>query len=261
LSDEKIHELAVRQPPLLRSMPFVIEMAGNKKPALLIFENGNYSLEDSNGEITHFEISGLDDPVEIAGPWTVSFPANLGAPAQVMLDKLISLHHHPDAGVKYFSGTALYINTFSFLNRRTAENKTFWLDLGRVEVIADVTLNDVRLGVLWKRPYRVDITSVLKEGANKLELRVTNLWPNRLIGDEQLPDPDKFTPGAGSSGSASVTGGAIEDLPQWYIEGRPKPANGRVTFATWKHFTKDSPLLESGLIGPVVLYTGVLESL
>jgi hypothetical protein len=89
---------------------------------------------------------------------------------------------------------------------------------------------------------------------------VTNLWPNRLIGDEKQPDVNKFTPGAGASGFASLSNGAIQQLPEWYQQGQPKLADGRVTFTTWKHYTQDSPLLESGLIGPVVVQTAVLKT-
>jgi hypothetical protein len=98
----------------------------------------------------------------------------------------------------------------------------------------------------------------LREGINKLEVSVTNQWVNRLIGDEQLPDPDQFTPGGGSSGLESATKGGIERLPNWYTEGKPKPNDGRITFTTWKHYTKDSPLIEAGLIGPVTLEAAVL---
>ena len=79
---------------------------------------------------------------------------------------------------------------------------------------------------------------------------MTNLWPNRLIGDEQLPED------IGWSGTFDKrTGQGVDwskDWPQWLVEGKPSPT-GRVTFATWRHYTKDSPLLPSGLLGPVTL--------
>jgi hypothetical protein len=134
------------------------------------------------------------------------------------------------------------------------------LDLGHVEVLAEVALNGQSLGVVWARPYVVDITRASRPGANDLEVMVTNLWPNRLIGDEQHPDEDKYRPGGGGSGFPSLSGGAIEELPQWYREGRPKPASPRIAFATWKHHTKDSPLLESGLIGPVVVRAATIRT-
>ena len=114
---------------------------------------------------------------------------------------------------------------------------------------------------VWARPFIADITRAARAGINVLEVKVTNLWPNRLIGDEQQPDEDAFRPGAGGSGFASLSGGAIQDLPEWYRGGTPKPRSARVAFTTWKHYTKDSPLLESGLIGPVVLRSAVVRQL
>jgi hypothetical protein len=136
---------------------------------------------------------GIEKPIEIDGAWQVNFPPQRGAPAQIILPGLISLHKHSDRGVKYFSGTAVYKKTFSIANK-LAGSKRWLLDLGRVEVIAEVNVNGKDFGTLWTRPYQVDVTDSLRKGLNKLEVRVTNLWPNRLIGDEQLPDPDKFLP-------------------------------------------------------------------
>lgn len=122
-------------------------------------------------------------------------------------------------------------------------------------------LNGKELGILWKRPYRVDITDAVKEGINKLEIQVTNQWPNRLIGDEHLPEENNYSPGGGASGFASLSNGAIEQLPGWYMEGKPQPSGGRVAFTTWQHYRKDSPLLASGLVGPVLLRTAALKTL
>jgi hypothetical protein len=119
-------------------------------------------------------------------------------------------------------------------------NRKLYLNLGRVEVIAEVKLNGRDLGILWKPPFQVDITAAAKPGRNQLEVKVVNLWPNRLIGDSRLPEDTEWT------------GTKLTAWPQWLLEGKPSPT-GRVTFTTWKHWGKDDPLQESGLLGPVVL--------
>jgi hypothetical protein len=259
LSEEDINKLTTLT-PLMESYPFVVEIADGRKPGLLIRQNGNYTLHDTVDKTITFSVSGIEKPIELNGAWEVNFPPNLGAPAQIILPELISLHKHPDTGVKYFSGSAVYTKTFSLANK-SASNIHWLLDLGSVEVIAEVNLNGHDFGILWKRPYEIDVTDALQNGVNKLKVTVTNLWPNRLIGDEQLPDPDKFTPGGGASGRDGMIGGYIEQLPGWYVNGQPKPADGRITFTTWKHYTKDSPLLESGLIGPVRLLQAAMKEL
>ena len=118
------------------------------------------------------------------------------------------------------------------------------LDLGAVREIAEVRLNGRDLGVLWKPPFRVDITKAARAGRNLLEVRVTNLWPNRLIGDEQLPADCDYRPG-----------GPILAWPSWLLEGTPRPS-GRIAFTTWQHWTRESPLIESGLLGPVTVHVG-----
>lgn len=224
--------------------------------ALRIWRNGTYRLTTSAGRSSSFVVSELPDPITVTGPWRVSFPPESGAPESIELAELASLHRHPLAGVRYFSGTAVYEKELT-LPRDATRGRRLLLDLGHVEVIAEVRLNGTNLGVLWTRPFLVDLTSAARAGANRLEVRVTNLWPNRLIGDEQEPDDDVFRPGAGRSGFAALSGGAIEALPDWYLKGQPRPRTRRVAFTTWKHHTKDAPLLESGLIGPVVLRSGV----
>lgn len=92
-------------------------------------------------------------------------------------------------------------------------------------------------GNVSKEGMTLDLEAI-KAGTNEVEIQVTNLWPNRLIGDEQLPPENKYTPGGGASGFASLSNGAIEQLPDWYKQGKPKPAGGRVTFTTWQHYNK-----------------------
>jgi hypothetical protein len=118
-----------------------------------------------------------------------------------------------------------------------------WLDLGKVFNMARVRLNGHDLGVLWCAPWRVDITDAVQKSGNKLEIEVANLWPNRLIGDEFQPPDAEY----GKNGN-------LLRWPDWLLKNEPRPSKGRYTFATWRHFTKDSPLLPSGLLGPVQIF-------
>jgi hypothetical protein len=250
LSPEKLQVLAAANVPKMEELP-TVEMAGKTKGELRFWQNGNYQLKDNSGKSTTLKIAGINKPIELKGSWKVAFPPNLGAPESVTLPQLISLHKHPEAGVKYFSGTATYSKNFSVPAGATGSGKRLFLDLGQVEVIADVTLNGKNLGILWKPPFRIDITEAAKAGENKLEVQVTNLWPNRLIGDEQLPPENDY----GSIAFNQV--GGIKEMPDWYVKGQPKPKTARVTFTTWKHYSKESPLLESGLVGPVSVLTAM----
>jgi hypothetical protein len=180
----------------------------------------------------------------IQGPWTLQFPAGLGAPDEIVLSNLVSWSEHADEGVRHFSGTAIYRREFdvpSPVNRQSP----ILLDLGRVEVIAEVRLNGQLLGTLWKPPFCCDATPALREGGNELEIRVTNLWPNRLIGDELFPD-DMATWG-------KWPGGGIRAWPDWLLKNQARPEPRRQTFFTWKHWSRDDALLPSGLFGPVTL--------
>jgi hypothetical protein len=244
LSEERIRALAAassRGP----SEPPEVEWASGISSDLLFWQNGSYTLQGAAGKST-LKISGIGKPVEIAGPWQVSFPPNLGAPPEVTLPELISLHRHSDPGVKYFSGMATYSKQITLSPGAASGDRRLYLDLGWVHVMAQVRLNGKDLGLLWKPPFRVDITGAARHGENKLEVLVTNQWVNRLIGDEQLPPENEYGPD-----------GAIKVIPEWFLQGKPKPPGARITFATWKHYSKDSPLLVSGLVGPVRLRTAI----
>jgi len=181
-------------------------------------------------------------PLEVTGPWTLNFPPNWGAPASVQLDKLISWTDHTNDSVRYFSGTATYEKEIEIPADRLTANRDLWLDLGKVKNFAEVSVNGQSFGVLWKPPFRVNISSAAKPGTNKLVVKVTNLWPNRLIGDEQLPDDREWN------------GKQLAAWPDWFLQGKPSPT-GRFTFTTWHHWTKNDAPLESGLLGPVMLRT------
>jgi hypothetical protein len=157
----------------------------------------------------------------VEGPWDVAFQPNRGAPAKATLAALTSWCDNSDAGVKYFSGTGTYVKTVPASADWFKAGGKLWLDLGDVKNIAEVTVNGKPLGILWKAPFRVDVTSALKPGANTVEIKVTNLWVNRLIGDQQ-PDATK-----------------------------------KYTYTAQQFYRADSPLLSSGLIGPVQFVSSV----
>jgi len=92
------------------------------------------------------------------------------------LKNLLPGTKNADAGVKYFSGTGTYSKTVQAPAEWFKSGQELWLDLGAVKNLAAVVLNGKSLGIVWKTPFRVNVTKVLKEGENKLKVKVTNLW-------------------------------------------------------------------------------------
>jgi len=158
----------------------------------------------------------------VEGAWNVAFPADRGAPASITVDKLASWSDNQDAGVKYFSGTGTYSKRIDVRPEWLKSGAHLWIDLGDVKNLAEVTVNGQPLGVVWHGPYRVDATAALKAGANQISIKVTNAWVNRLIGDQQ-------------------------------------PGATKYTFTTGNPYKATSPLLPSGLFGPVRLYSVAVE--
>ncbi len=207
-------------------------------------ERGAYVLTTADGHSRQFEVNPPPDVVAVTGPWQLRFPIGWGAPAAITLDSLMSWSLHPDNGVKHFSGTATYAKTLTIPAK--LPDRRLYLDLGRVEVMAKVRLNGQDLSILWKPPYCVDITSAAKAGDNTLEIEVVNLWVNRLIGDEQLPEDSERNPN-----------GTLKAWPAWLLNGKPSPT-GRYTFSSWRLWKAGDPLQDSGLLGPVTLRTTVI---
>jgi hypothetical protein len=204
---------------------------------------GHYELTFADGRTQAVNVPPGLAEIAVQGPWQVRFQAGRGAPDTVEFPKLVDWASHTNDGIRYFSGTASYAATFDCAP--TVQNVRYQLDLGRVEVLAEVSLNGKNLGVLWKPPFVVEVTDVLKSGRNDLLVKVTNLWSNRLIGDERYPDdctPDR-----------TWKTGPLRAWPSWFLQGQPRPESRRLTFTTWKYYTKDTPLLASGLLGPVRL--------
>ena len=194
---------------------------------------------------------------EIAGPWKVSFPPGRGAPPELVLQSMESWSENAEPGVRYFSGTATYHRQLTVNESDIIAPRRVMLDLGRVEKIAAVRVNGTAFPALWAPPFRVDITEAVHPGVNDLAIEVTNLWPNRLIGDEHEPDdakwsePDMFK----VVQPPREIGRRLAEIPDWVTKHEPRPSARRVTFTTYKFFTAESPLLPSGLLGPVRLET------
>ena len=162
----------------------------------------------------------LKPVVEISGPWELSFDPEWGGPESVVFEKLEDWTKRPEPGIRFYSGTATYRKTFDLPEARPDSMGPLYLELGVINDLATVRLNGQDLGVVWTAPWRVEITDAVKPTGNRLEIDVVNLWPNRLIGDAALPPEERLT----------------------------------ITNAT--AHTKDSPLLPSGLLGPVRIQLG-----
>jgi hypothetical protein len=249
LSEAEIAALAARGVPAPEE-PVVTDLsrASDGTDGALVWQSGNYVL--GKGKPVAVTVAPTQT---LAGPWQVNFQKDRGAPAHIELPELQSLHLNSDSRVKYFSGTAAYTHNLAVPADFLRPGHRVILDLGRVEVLARVIVNGRDLGVVWKEPYRLDVTDAVHAGDNTLEIRVTDLWTNRLIGDEHLPAEDEF----GLADERGVEAGGIKRLPDWYAQGKPKPPGGRVTFTTWRFYTKDDPLVASGLLGPVRLLNPV----
>jgi hypothetical protein len=173
----------------------------------------------------------------LSGPWQVSFDAAWGGPGVVQFDRLVDWTQRPEKGVQYYSGMAVYTKTFDLpVNTKWNKDHKLFLNLGEVHAMARVRLNGKEVGTVWTAPWKVDISDVVKIGRNTLEVDVVNLWPNRLIGDEQLPDD----------------GIQHDQWPAWLVN-NTKRTSGRYTFSTFRHYSKDDPLFPSGLLGPVTV--------
>jgi hypothetical protein len=237
--DGKRHQQSI---PENEGIDLITPNSSDARPHYLL-ENGKLALwapgkveVETTGLSIHY-LKGAPTETPLTRPWSITFPPGKGAPASATFDKLASWTESKIDGIKYFSGTATYRTSFNSPELMLKDG-AYWLDLGHVKNFAEVTLNGHSLPTLWKAPFRIDVSPWLKKGENALEVKITNLWPNRLIGDEQVP-PD------------ATYNGPIQSWPDWLKGDRPKLPGKRTTFTTWQFFKKDSPLLESGLIGPV----------
>jgi hypothetical protein len=152
---------------------------------------------------------------KLEGPWEVAFDPEFGGPENVQFDSLDDWSTRPEPGIKHYSGIGSYRSVFDCSRIADVVDRPVYLDLGEVHSIARVRLNGEDLGIVWCAPWRVEISNHVKSQGNLVEIAVANLWPNRLIGDSAMPEEE------------------------------------RVSWTTWSPYKPESPLLPSGLIGPV----------
>jgi hypothetical protein len=184
---------------------------------------GLYEVVTASGKRSQLDLLPPPAAQQLDGPWQVSFPPNWGAPESVQFDRLICWTQHAEQGIKYFSGSATYEICFDVPPETRSDDLQVLLDLGRVSKVATVQLNGQPLGIVWQVPCVLDATPALRSGENHLTVTVANTWNNRLVGDAQLPEDQRF---------------CQTNMQQ---------------SRTWRMPWKDTPLIESGLLGPVQL--------
>ena len=187
---------------------------------------------------------GLRTVKDLSENWTVSFQPGRGAPSGAVLPRLTSLSESDTPGIRYFSGEAVYTKTFEFSGVRS-EGPVF-LDLGTVCDACRVEVNGKDLGIVWKKPWRVDVTSALVDGGNVVSVTVANKWSNRMIGDAQA---DEDFPGVWGKFRDKLY---LREYPRCFAESGRSP-EGFYAYSTLRTFQKDDRLFTSGLIGPVRL--------
>lgn len=160
----------------------------------------------------------LETVAQLDGPWQVAFDPSWGGPENITFDQLADWTTRSEPGIRYYSGAATYRKTFDLPALTSRRPAALFLDLGKVKNLARVRCNGIDRGIIWTPPWRVDLASSAKPGANHLEIEVVNLWPNRLLGDAQAP-----------------------------------PEQRRTKTNVRKFAQPGLPLLESGLLGPVKL--------
>ena len=152
----------------------------------------------------------------VNGPWEVRFQPGRGAPPSLSLPHLADWSKSEQRGVRYFSGAAKYTSSVVLPAAWFQKGDHIRIDLGDVRNLAAVAVNGRTLGTAWHAPFALDASNAFHAGKNRIEIRVTNSWVNRLIGDKQ-------------------------------------PGAVQYTWTDVQPYSAASPLLPSGLLGPVTL--------
>ena len=202
------------------------------------WQPGRYELPTAAG-LKAIDVPSLPEALTVAGPWEVSFPPHAGAPEKATFNELISWSQHTDPGIKYFSGAATYSRSFALSPGMLGHSHRVYLDLGKVDVMAHVTLNGKDLGIVWKPPYLVDISEAAQPGSEcaRSESRQPLDQPDdrrRATARRQQSEPGRHTQ-------------AVAAVAE---RGQAQP-DRRTTFTTWRLWKKGDALVPSGLLGPV----------
>jgi len=214
----------------------------DQQAELCVHSNGDYRITFKSGRSEQVVVDDLPQPLAFTTPWQVSFDKAYGYGGALEFPELVDWKDHPSEEVKYYSGTAIYQTQFNITRSMLGKDQLLMLDLGEVAVAARVFVNGQDLGVLWKAPYQVDISDAVKAGKNQVTVDVSNVWTNRLIGDERYPD----TSGYSARGNT---------MPDWYTDNQAPPESQRLTFCATPFYKASDPLVSSGLIGPVRIVT------
>jgi hypothetical protein len=185
---------------------------------IIFLNEGNFELKSTSGTK---QIESQPKIQVINGSWNVSFTKGWGAPDSAVFPELSSWTNNENPGIKYYSGIGTYHKTFSFNHKsQLPKNQKIFIDLGEISKVAEVWLNGRHLGITWAKPFKFDVTDFIKNGENRLIVKVANTWSNRLTGDALTGE--KFT-----NTNISISRRGIK----------------------WA----DSPLIPSGLLGPVII--------
>lgn len=257
------------KPTTQKTNPVVAIQNGNtatslvqKQNQLLLqtFGNGRFTVLRKMGKPTIVNVTNLPKPLSLNTNWQVDFKHVQGTPGKVGFSSLMSWTNHTNKNIQYFSGTATYNKTIVLSEQQVGTGKLVQLDLGNVKKFAEVAINGKPVGSLWKAPYVLDVSSFVQQGSNIIEVKVTNLLANRMIGDEQEPEDIAWSEPSFTADKL-YRGRKLVRYPYWFIKGLPRPSKGRYTFSTWNYYRKDDPLLPSGLLGPVQIKFGKEEKL
>lgn len=197
--------------------PTMISRGSQDELVLHAATPGDYHIRWQSGKTTTLTVAPLPQPLDLSTLWSVHFDPQWGGPETAAFDTLVSWIRRPEEGIRNYSGAAVYQRDFDLPASAVAPTRRWLLDLGDVKILARVRVNDQDMGTAWKTPFQLDITRGLKPGTNHLALTVINVWANRLIADSALP------------------------------------ADKQISWATYNPYTKDSPRVDSGLLGPVRL--------